>query len=44
MRYRLAIFDFDGAVSWGYTNPEALRAHASQEVFTSPEEILQKLA
>jgi phosphoglycolate phosphatase len=54
MRTRLAIFDFDGtlahgagiafgAVSWGYTNPEALRAHAPQEVFSSPEEILRKL-
>src|SRR4051794_19506556 len=32
-----------GAVSWGYTNPEALRAHAPQEVFASPEEILRKL-
>jgi phosphoglycolate phosphatase len=32
-----------GAVSWGYTNPEALRALDSQEIFASPEEILQKL-
>jgi phosphoglycolate phosphatase len=33
-----------GAVSWGYTHPEALRALAPQEVFASPEEILEKLA
>jgi phosphoglycolate phosphatase len=32
-----------GAVSWGYTTPEALRAHAPQEMFTSVEEILQRL-
>jgi phosphoglycolate phosphatase len=32
-----------GAVSWGYTNPEALRCHAPQEVFANPEEILRKL-
>jgi phosphoglycolate phosphatase len=30
-----------GAVTWGYTNPEALRAHAPEEVFASPEEILR---
>jgi phosphoglycolate phosphatase len=33
-----------GAVSWGYTSPEALRAHAPEEMFSTPEEILQKLA
>jgi phosphoglycolate phosphatase len=32
-----------GAVTWGYTNPEALRALGPQEIFASPEEILQKL-
>ncbi len=32
-----------GAVSWGYTNPEALRALDPEEIFASPEEILQKL-
>jgi phosphoglycolate phosphatase len=31
-----------GAVTWGYTNPEALRALAPEEVFASLEEILQK--
>ena len=29
-----------GAVTWGYTNPEALRAYAPEEVFESLEEIL----
>jgi phosphoglycolate phosphatase len=33
-----------GAVAWGYTSPEALRAHAPEEMFTSIEEILRKLA
>lgn len=33
-----------GAVAWGYTSPEALRAHAPEEMFSSVEEILQKLA
>jgi phosphoglycolate phosphatase len=32
-----------GAVSWGYTKPEALRAHAPEEMFAEPEEILRKL-
>ncbi len=32
-----------GAVTWGYTNPEALRALATEEVFASPEEILRKM-
>jgi phosphoglycolate phosphatase len=32
-----------GAVSWGYTHPEALRAHAPEEMFAEPEEILLKL-
>ena len=32
-----------GAVSWGYTNPEALRAHGPEEMFESPEEILERL-
>ena len=32
-----------GAVCWGYTKPEALRALGPQEIFASPEEILQKL-
>jgi phosphoglycolate phosphatase len=32
-----------GAVSWGYTNPEALRAHGPDEMFESAEEILEKL-
>ena len=32
-----------GAVTWGYTNPEALRALAPEEVFACPEEILQKM-
>jgi phosphoglycolate phosphatase len=29
-----------GAVSWGYTKPEALRAHGPEEMFESLEEIL----
>jgi phosphoglycolate phosphatase len=33
-----------GAVSWGYTHPEALRAHAPEEMFAGPEEILRKLS
>jgi phosphoglycolate phosphatase len=32
-----------GAVAWGYTTPEALRAHAPEEVFESVEEIAGKL-
>jgi hypothetical protein len=32
-----------GAVAWGYTNPEALRAHAPGEMFSSVEEILEKV-
>lgn len=32
-----------GAVAWGYTNPEALRAQAPEEMFASVEEILHKL-
>ena len=32
-----------GAVSWGYTNPEALRALAPEEMFVSLEEIPRKL-
>jgi phosphoglycolate phosphatase len=32
-----------GAVSWGYTNPEALRAHGPEEMFESMEEILERL-
>ncbi len=32
-----------GAVTWGYTNPEALRAQNPEEVFASLEEILQKM-
>jgi phosphoglycolate phosphatase len=30
-----------GAVAWGYTRPEALRAHGPEEVFAGPEEILR---
>jgi len=30
-------------VAWGYTNPEALRAHAPEEEFANPEEILARL-
>lgn len=33
-----------GAVSWGYTDPASLRAHAPEEMFTSPEEILERIA
>lgn len=33
-----------GAVAWGYTHPESLRAHAPREMFASLEEILEKLA
>lgn len=33
-----------GAVSWGYTHPEALRAQTPQETFSTVDEILQKLA
>ena len=29
-----------GAVTWGYTRPEALRAHAPEEVFESVEDVL----
>lgn len=32
-----------GAVSWGYTDPESLRAHAPEEMFASLEEILEKV-
>ena len=32
-----------GAVSWGYTNPETLRALGPQEMFGSLEEILDRL-
>jgi phosphoglycolate phosphatase len=32
-----------GAVTWGYTNPEALRALSPEEVFASLEEILRKV-
>lgn len=32
-----------GAVSWGYTNPEALRARRPEEMFSSVDEILRKL-
>ena len=32
-----------GAVAWGYTNPEALRAHCPEEMFENMEEILEKL-
>ncbi|HEY6554047.1 MAG TPA: HAD hydrolase-like protein [Vicinamibacteria bacterium] len=33
-----------GAVSWGYTNPEALLAYEPEEMFSTVDEILQKLA
>lgn len=33
-----------GAVSWGYTHPDALKIHAPQEVFTSISEIRQKIS
>lgn len=32
-----------GAVSWGYTSPEALLAHDPEEMFSTVDEILQKL-
>lgn len=32
-----------GAVSWGYTLPEALRAHGPEEMFATVEEIVSKL-
>src|SRR3954468_21572542 len=32
-----------GAVSWGYTDPKALRALSPDEVFSSVEEVLQRL-
>jgi len=32
-----------GAVSWGYTNLEALTAHSPDEVFTTVEEIINKV-
>ncbi len=32
-----------GAVAWGYTNPEALRALTPEEMFASPEEVLRGL-
>jgi phosphoglycolate phosphatase len=32
-----------GAVSWGYTDPESLRAHAPEVMFTRMEEILWKV-
>ena len=32
-----------GAVSWGYTNPEALQAEAPDEFFTTMEEIAERL-
>lgn len=33
-----------GAVAWGYTNPEALRAQQPEEFFTTVEEIVARLA
>jgi hypothetical protein len=30
-------------VSWGYTHPEALRAHAPEEMFERVEEILERI-
>jgi len=33
-----------GAVSWGYTAPEALRAHAPELMFTSMDEICDRLS
>jgi len=33
-----------GAVAWGYTNPEALRAQGPEEMFSTVDEILRKLA
>lgn len=32
-----------GAVAWGYTHPETLRAHGAEEMFTSLEDVLEKL-
>ncbi|HEY3568959.1 MAG TPA: HAD hydrolase-like protein [Thermoanaerobaculia bacterium] len=32
-----------GAVAWGYTRPEALRAQGPEEMFAGPEEILARL-
>lgn len=32
-----------GGVAWGYTHPEALRAHHPEEMFSNPEEILGKV-
>ncbi|NMB89657.1 MAG: HAD hydrolase-like protein, partial [Chloroflexi bacterium] len=32
-----------GAVSWGYTNVEALQAHAPFEVFANIEDMLTKI-
>ena len=32
-----------GAVTWGYTRPEALRAHRPDEMFNSVEEICDRL-
>jgi phosphoglycolate phosphatase len=32
-----------GAVSWGYTDPRALRAHAPDEIFANFEDILDRL-
>lgn len=32
-----------GAVAWGYTNPESLRAHEPAEMFASMNEILERL-
>jgi len=32
-----------GAVGWGYTHPEALRAHHPEEMFSDLEEILEKV-
>jgi phosphoglycolate phosphatase len=32
-----------GAVSWGYTNLEALKAHSPDEVFSTVDEILEKI-
>ena len=32
-----------GGVTWGYTHPEALRAHRPEEMFSSLEEILERV-
>ena len=32
-----------GAVSWGYTHPEALLAYAPDEIFATPAEIISKI-